>query len=78
MRVENVKVGLLGFHGEPVSVTRELLTLELLELQEVFLQWHCCSRLCRDLRPCKGSLSLRNLAAVLQILLVEIIAHNLT
>lgn len=32
MRVENVKAELLEFHGEPVVITRELLTLELLVL----------------------------------------------
>lgn len=74
MRGENVKVGLLGFHDVPVVITRELLSLEVLVLQEAFLQWY--SRLIvQGLKTCRGSLSLRN---VLQILLVEITAHNLT
>lgn len=40
-----------GFHGEPVVITRVVLTLELLLLQEAFLQWHCYRRLSRDLTP---------------------------
>lgn len=80
-RIENVKVGSLGFHGEPVLNIRYLLTPELLLLQCFCSGIAIVDCLCMDLRKTlqRRPYSLKNLAAILQILILlfKIIVHNL-